>query len=195
MPSEGKRVQRIRKALELSQQDFADFFGFARTYLSSIENDNDQLSRKQLSKLLLTYKVNINYVLEGKGMMFLEEEKPIERIAPENYAAFWLHNWGEVRLFGLQKYFGYTPEVMAEIMDIKVSRYLELITKNPFPKEKEANSIIDNFSGFTLDEILYDKNKTFLAKLEKKESDKIEIDLQSLPLEKRLKITALLKEI
>lgn len=190
----GKRLRNTRKMLKLSETQMGSLVGKKDRAIISYETGERSAPLEYLHALCVGCSVNLNYIVTGDGEMFLHEEKPIERKVPENYAAYWLHDWGEVRLFGLQKYFDYSTEVMADIMDITVPRYLELITKNPFPKEKEANAIMDNFSGFTLDEILYDRNKTFMAKLEKKESDKIEIDLQSLPLEKRLKITALLKE-
>lgn len=84
MQTEGERIKLIRNSIKgMSQQKMADFFGFSRTYLSSIENDKDQLSRKHLSKLLLTYNVNINFVLEGIGSMFIGEFDVKEKITPE----------------------------------------------------------------------------------------------------------------
>ncbi|MEI8127999.1 MAG: helix-turn-helix transcriptional regulator [bacterium] len=75
MPSEGERIKKLRKALnKMSQQEFADIFGVERSFISQVESNKSNLSKKHLSKLLLTHNVNINYILEGIGSMFLGSE-------------------------------------------------------------------------------------------------------------------------
>lgn len=74
MTTMGKRIQMIRKSLGKTQQQFGDIFGVKKSFICAIEKDDSKLSVDNLVKLLVNYKVNINYVLDGQGSMFLEQE-------------------------------------------------------------------------------------------------------------------------
>ena len=74
MSSIGSRIKKIREELRLTQEQFAEVFGFNRAFVSAIEKDKSKLSVDNLVKLLLTYKVNMNYVLGGIGDMFLQDK-------------------------------------------------------------------------------------------------------------------------
>lgn len=74
MSSIGNRIKKIREELRLTQEQFAEVFGFNRAFISAIEKDKSKLSVDNLVKLLLTYKVNMNYVLAGIGEMFIKEQ-------------------------------------------------------------------------------------------------------------------------
>lgn len=75
MSTQGNRIKKIREELRLTQEQFANIFGFNRAYLSAIEKDKSKLSVDNLVKLLLTYNVNMNYVLGGIGSMFIGQHK------------------------------------------------------------------------------------------------------------------------
>ena len=70
MSTQGNRIKKIREELRLTQEQFANVFGFNRAFISAIEKDKSKLSVDNLVKLLLTYNVNMNYVLGGIGEMF-----------------------------------------------------------------------------------------------------------------------------
>ena len=72
MTTMGKRVKEIRESLKFTQKEFADFFGFSRAFIGAVEKDRSKFSVEHLVKLLVSYDVNINYILAGKGEMFLE---------------------------------------------------------------------------------------------------------------------------
>lgn len=69
----GSRIKEIRLELRLSQEEFGNIFDSGKSYISAVENDNSKLSLESLVKLLLNYKVNINYILGGVGEMFLKK--------------------------------------------------------------------------------------------------------------------------
>lgn len=71
MDTQGSRLKKIRTALGLTQDDFAQFFQTSIAYISQIEKDKCTLSLNNLIKLSNNYKVNLNYLLLGIGMPFL----------------------------------------------------------------------------------------------------------------------------
>ena len=75
MNSEGKRIRLIRQKLDLTQQEFAKALGVNPSFISGVESDNKFLSREKLHYLLVTYNVNINYILAGIGTPFINAPK------------------------------------------------------------------------------------------------------------------------
>lgn len=175
-----------------SASAFAKELGIKQATYSNYENGTRAIPNDIYEKLQKEYNINLNWLISGIGEMFLTETHSISRKTPDNDAVYWLHNWGE-RLLAVQKFFGYSDEKMAKILGVNKIRYIELITKSPFPKEQELNAFKDNFLGVTVDELLYDDSKTFYSKLKK--DDKLDIDLSNLPPEKLIQIKNLLKEI
>ena len=74
MTTQGERIKKIREELRLNQEEFASIFGFSRVFVSAIEKNKSKLSVDNLVKLLVTYNVNMNYVLGGIGEMFIQKE-------------------------------------------------------------------------------------------------------------------------
>lgn len=71
METTGQRLKKIRSKLHLSQEDFGHKLNLSRAGIAAVEADNNKFSQDVLCKLLLTFNVNINYLLGGKGNMFL----------------------------------------------------------------------------------------------------------------------------
>jgi len=81
MPSEGERIKAIRKALNgMSRKEFGALFGVSDTYIGNVENNNKKLSRERLHFLLVTYNVNVNYILEGIGSMLITTKEESDKI-------------------------------------------------------------------------------------------------------------------
>ena len=70
MTSQGNRLKKIRNSLKLSQEEFGKQIGLTRAAIAAVEADNNKFSQDVLCKLILTFDVNINYLLVGKGNMF-----------------------------------------------------------------------------------------------------------------------------
>ena len=70
MTSQGNRLKKIRNSLKLSQEEFGKQIGLTRAAIASVEADKNKFSQDVLCKLILTFDVNINYLLVGKGNMF-----------------------------------------------------------------------------------------------------------------------------
>lgn len=72
--SQGERIKKIRQNLNLSQEDFGKLFEIQKQMVSSLENNKIKLNNEKLEKLLLTYNVNINWLLAEIGEMFIQKQ-------------------------------------------------------------------------------------------------------------------------
>lgn len=72
--SQGERIKKIRQNLNLSQEDFGKLFEIQKQMVSSLENNKIKLNNEKLEKLLLTYNVNINWLLAEIGDMFIQKQ-------------------------------------------------------------------------------------------------------------------------
>lgn len=71
MTTQGKRLKKIRQALNLSGEEFGVKIGVSKQYVSNLEADRNILNNEKLVSLLLDFNVNINYLLCGVGDMFI----------------------------------------------------------------------------------------------------------------------------
>lgn len=71
----GIRIKNIRKLLNKSQEQLAAELNLTKQAISNIETSKSLPSMALLSKLLIDYDVNLNYVVSGMGDIFLSNEK------------------------------------------------------------------------------------------------------------------------
>jgi transcriptional regulator with XRE-family HTH domain len=69
----GERVRAIRKQLELNQTDFGRGLGISIQHLSDIELDKKKPCHDFFYNMVMTFKVNLNYLVMGMGEIFLGE--------------------------------------------------------------------------------------------------------------------------
>ena len=72
--TQGERLKKIRQNLNLSQEDFGKIFEIQKQMVSSLENNKIKLNNEKLEKLLITYNVNINWLLAEIGDMFIKKQ-------------------------------------------------------------------------------------------------------------------------
>ncbi len=70
----GQRMKMVRKILNKSQMTLAKELSISKQAVSNIENSKSMPSIPILSKLLIDFNVNINYLLSGEGEMFVHSE-------------------------------------------------------------------------------------------------------------------------
>ena len=68
----GLRVQQIRKALKLNQEEFGEKLDITYVQVSRIESGKVSLSNKIRQSILRTFNVNPNWLDYGKGDMFIK---------------------------------------------------------------------------------------------------------------------------
>ncbi|MBE7704495.1 MAG: helix-turn-helix transcriptional regulator [Cyanobacteria bacterium SIG29] len=70
----GKRVKELKGALKLTSSELAKKLEIPVRTIGSYERNEAQPGPKFLSALIENYKVNINWLLTGKGSMFLSSK-------------------------------------------------------------------------------------------------------------------------
>jgi len=70
----GSRVRKVREALHLLQTEFAAKINMHSSYLSEIENGTRKVGQKIILKIASAYNINLNWLLMGKGPMFIEAD-------------------------------------------------------------------------------------------------------------------------
>lgn len=70
----GQRVKDVRDSLDISQKDFAEKLGTANSFISDIETEKTKPGYGILMKMAHTFNVSPNFILLGKGKMFLGEQ-------------------------------------------------------------------------------------------------------------------------
>lgn len=74
MTTQGKRLKKIRLALNLSGEEFGQKIGVSKQYVSNLEADRNVLNNEKIVLLLVDLNVNLNYLIGGRGKMFCNEE-------------------------------------------------------------------------------------------------------------------------
>ena len=74
----GKRVRKIRLQKGISQEQFGELIGIKKAAVSKIENGDNSLSRRNLISIYKQYNINEEWLLYGKGEMFIPESRENE---------------------------------------------------------------------------------------------------------------------
>lgn len=75
-----ERLKRLRKTLDLTQQEFADRIGSKRNTVAKYETDTNTPSAAVISLICREFNVNEEWLRDGKGEMFIEQTRD-EQIA------------------------------------------------------------------------------------------------------------------
>jgi transcriptional regulator with XRE-family HTH domain len=80
----GKRMLSIRKQKNLKQTNFSKLIGVSSSYLSLVELDKQRPSLTFIMSVLKATKVNANWLLTGRGPMYLPIKEKKEEIKEIN---------------------------------------------------------------------------------------------------------------
>ena len=67
-----ERLKKLRKELDMTQQEFVDKIGIARGNIGSYEVGKTAISNAVISLICKTFNVNENWLRTGEGEMFVE---------------------------------------------------------------------------------------------------------------------------
>lgn len=82
--TQGERVKKIRKALDLTMQKFGEKLGVQNSAISKIEKGHVSLSDQMTKAICREYHVNYDYLIYGDGEMFDElPQTIIEELAAQ----------------------------------------------------------------------------------------------------------------
>lgn len=84
-----ERLKKLRKSLDLTQQEFADRIGSKRNTIAKYETDTNAPSAAVISLICREFNVNENWLRDGTGEMFIEQTRD-EQI--EEFIGKLLHN-------------------------------------------------------------------------------------------------------
>ena len=70
---EKSRLTMLREMLGMSQKEFAENVGITQGALSQLETGKSKLSLDSLQKISLAFKANCNWLVNGKGDIFMKE--------------------------------------------------------------------------------------------------------------------------
>lgn len=74
----GKRVRKIRLQKGISQEQFGELIGIKKAAVSKIENGDNSFSRSNLISICKQFNINEEWLLYGKGEMFIPESRENE---------------------------------------------------------------------------------------------------------------------
>lgn len=87
MGSIGKRLREFRENLHFKQEELADKLELSKQAISKIETDVNYPTAQVLIKLALDYNLNSDWLLTGRGNMFIQknpsQEINMEKIKSE----------------------------------------------------------------------------------------------------------------
>lgn len=71
MTTPGQRFKELRMTTGLSQEMFGKTIGLTKSAVSAVENDKTYISLDVQRRLLLDFKINLNYLAGGIGDLYL----------------------------------------------------------------------------------------------------------------------------
>lgn len=69
------RIRELRKALNLSQKNFAEKIGLKQNAISYMEKNGATVTEQNIKTICSQFSVNENWLRTGSGEMFLKSEK------------------------------------------------------------------------------------------------------------------------
>lgn len=162
MTTQGKRLKKIRLALGLSGEDFGKKIGVSKQYISNLEADRNILNNEKLVSLLVDFNVNLNYLIAGKGEMFINECENTHTLVDNQKCTSNFKIWGE-RLCNLFAENNITPRSFAKLAGISASRIDDFIINSTEPTVSELNAIKSKVD-ISIDELLYGESVKQLDK-------------------------------
>lgn len=76
-----ERIKKLRKALDLTQQEFADNIGMKRNTIANYETHRNEPSNSVITLICKTFSVNETWLRTGEGEMFVQRSRDDELAA------------------------------------------------------------------------------------------------------------------
>ncbi|WP_061222156.1 helix-turn-helix domain-containing protein [Leptospira weilii] len=78
------RIRVLLKALGVTQKEFADNVGISQGFVSEIINGKNVPSHETLARIAFKYRVNLNWLINGEGEMFIPQRDELYKYSDEN---------------------------------------------------------------------------------------------------------------
>lgn len=154
-----KRLIQVRNYFGESVYAFARTLNIPQPTLQRYETAERKVANKLLMALILICNININWLLTGKGSMFIKSNyNSFERQSDESI--FEKINDAGKRLVLVQEKHNFLDKEMAKLLMITEKDYLKLVTGDIDFDIDVLNNIKKNFN-VDIDWLLYGDEKTF----------------------------------
>lgn len=110
-----ERIKQLRLTLGLNQEEFGKALGLAKSGVSNLENGFRNVTKKHIRMLVMSFNVNEEWLLTGKGEMFLAVDT-----APL-YALKKQYNLSERAIYMITKFVQLSHEEQELFIDILCS--------------------------------------------------------------------------
>ena len=107
-----ERIKKIRKALDLTQQEFADRIGIKRNTVANYEIGRNEPIDSVVALICREFRVNEEWLRTGKGEMFMPKATDaLEELAKERHLSVGVY-------VAIEKFLNLKPETQQSIVDL-----------------------------------------------------------------------------
>ena len=143
-----ERIKKLRKALDLTQQEFADRIGMKRNTVANYETDRNEPSNAVISLICKTFNVNESWLRNGTGEMFAEPDT----FSLGEYAAS--HGCTDLDIAFLKAFFDLDPDMRNRVLDhFRKSLAKRQQQKPPTDTESEIADLTKRVSDLEKEEL------------------------------------------
>lgn len=125
------RIRKLRRSLDLTQQEFADKIGMKRNTVANYETGRNEPSASVISLICREFNVNETWLRTGEGKMFIEipEEDMYNRAAASVFKED-----DATAIEGLKLYYSLSPDAKKAVRDY-ILQLADMIREHENEKE------------------------------------------------------------
>lgn len=110
-----ERIKKLRKILDLTQQEFADKIGMKRNTIANYETDRNEPSNSVISLMCKTFNVSEEWLRTGNGDMFLPSStSELDQLAKK-------YNLSRRVCVLIERFLALKPEIQETMVDYALS--------------------------------------------------------------------------
>ena len=83
--SKSERVKKLRRYLNISQEEFGNKLGISKSAISKIEKNEFEPAQRTTKAICREFNVSYTWLVNGEGEMFVKQEKSSLNLLSEEY--------------------------------------------------------------------------------------------------------------
>jgi len=154
-----ERIKKLRKSLDLTQQEFSGKIGTTANVLTNYETGRRNPSNSVINNICKTFNVSEDWLRDGTGEMFV---KPA-MFSLDKYAAE--HGATELELAIAKAYFDLPPGVRTEMLGVlkNLLNSVDTIPGTAAPGEKTLEQEADEFAALAREQFVLERKAALQA--------------------------------
>lgn len=138
----GLRIKELRRALDKTRAELAESLSISVSHLANLENGNRSITVELLGEMHAYYGVSADYILFGKGEMFVENDNTYKSI-------FTMNDEQKMHLMlELYEYFVRYKSIVMDDHEVEIHEYFH---------EADRNLMLCFYNQFSSHTKIYDK--------------------------------------